>query len=116
MLFGRPPWENLTPLLFCLFINDLEQFLIDNSCRSVMLQDVNIPLCLSFILPLYADDTVLFADPAPELPSTLDSFSKYCKIGKLEVNFSKGRVLIFGRGLRIRNPAWRKHVCQKVSV
>lgn len=48
--------DALSPMLFLLFINDLENELLSNCCQSIELQDLNL-----FLL-LYADDTVLFSE------------------------------------------------------
>ena len=47
--------EALSPLLFSLFINDLEKEMVANCCNSLELQNLNL-----FLL-LFADDTVIFS-------------------------------------------------------
>ena len=54
--------ENLSPLLFALFSNDLETFLSDKSCGDVNIEFKydDIALYLKLFVLLYADDTVIF--------------------------------------------------------
>ncbi|XP_061174937.1 uncharacterized protein LOC133184104 isoform X3 [Saccostrea echinata] len=94
--------ENLSPFLFSLFINDLEDYLTRNqingfTCPSQQMQDdmfVMLKLCILF----YADDTVLMSESASDLQKSLDVFAEYCDIWKLRVNIAKTKVLIFSKG------------------
>ena len=56
--------ENLSPLLFSLYRNDLEQYLFNNNCKGFMYEsrENNIDLLCHFILLLYADDIAIFAN------------------------------------------------------
>ena len=47
---------------------------------------------------LYADDTVLFSDNGTDLQHSLVVFEDYCQRWKLNVNTSKTKIVIFGRG------------------
>ena len=101
--------ENLSPLLFSIYLNDLQSFLsrqvnglttlasegkeMDNIDESVMLK--------MFIL-LYADDTVICAETVDDLQRALDAMSKYCDKWALRMNSSKTKVLVFSRG-KIQN-------------
>ena len=53
--------ENLSPVFFALFLNDLESFLCDESCNGVNFefQCEEIALYLKLLVLLYADDTVV---------------------------------------------------------
>ena len=53
--------ENVLPVLFALFLNDLEAFLCDKSCNGVNFefQYDDITLYLKLLVLLYADDTVV---------------------------------------------------------
>ena len=54
--------ENLSPVFFALFLNDLESFLSDKSCNGVNFefQYDNITLYFKLLVLFYADDTVVF--------------------------------------------------------
>ena len=76
--------ENLSPLLFALFLNDfntcistkfhgLQMFTADNN-----LYNVNIDNELKLFSLLYADDTVILAESAHELQNVLNAAHEYC--------------------------------------
>ena len=56
--------ENLSPILFSLYLDDLEQFLLHKNLRGITLDIRNneITIYLRLFTLLYADDTVLMAD------------------------------------------------------
>ena len=93
--------ENLSLLLFALFVNDLECYLIENGCNFVN-KELNFDeriteyLKLLHVLKLYADTTVVFADNKLSLQKALDSLENYCKMWKLDVNCDKTKVLVHG--------------------
>ena len=60
--------ENLSPVLFALFLNDLESFLCDKSCNGVNFefQYDDRTLYLKLLVLLYADDTVVFGTDEKE--------------------------------------------------
>ena len=83
--------ENLSPVLFALYLNDLESFLLSNSCNGVNLNfesDQTI-LYLKLIVLLYADDTVIFGTDEKSFQDNLDMFFEYAVSWKLDVNLSK---------------------------
>ena len=43
---------------------------------------------------MYADDTVILAEPAQELQLALDAHNHYCKTWELTVNVSKTKVMV----------------------
>ena len=51
-----------------------------------------------FLILLYTDDTVLFSDNSNDMQHTLYVFEEYCKTWKLNVNISKIKIVVFGRG------------------
>lgn len=87
--------ESLSPLLFSLFINDMESELFSKGVQGITCDDVK--LCLL----LYADDSVLFADSRDALQEGLDHLHDYCQRWKLTVNTDKTKVLVFARGGRL---------------
>jgi len=72
--------EALSPVLFSLFINDMENELINSNCRSYQLQMLNL-----FIL-MYADDTVLFSEDIDDLQNMLNCVQRYTDKWNLSVN------------------------------
>ncbi len=93
--------ENLSPLLFSLYINDLEPYLLSNGCNGINLlfeNDTEFSILLHFLVLLYADDTVIFTDNPDNLQKSLDLFFDYCSTWKLKVNMSKTKIVIFGSG------------------
>ena len=104
--------ENLSPLLFAIFLNDIEEFFSEHGCKSLSLiekldRDARGPELDAFLklfILLYADDTVLLADDESELQRLLDCLENYCVANKLSVNGSKTKVMVFCRSkARLRN-------------
>ena len=88
--------ENLSPIIFSLYLNDLKNYLSVNgaSCLEIYDNDLNVYLKL-FVL-LYADDTVVFATSEETLIQSLNLFSNYCNQWKLNINYDKTKVIVFG--------------------
>ena len=103
---GLGQGENLSPVLFSLFLNDLKGFLTSNNvqglkipfalAQDVCLQDINNFLYL-FLL-LYADDTIVLAECPEHLQRALDMLKIYCEFWGLDINVRKTKVMIFSRG------------------
>ncbi|XP_061167256.1 uncharacterized protein LOC133176104 [Saccostrea echinata] len=90
--------ENLSPFLFSLYINDLEEFLSDRNI--IGLQSITdaieeeLYVYLKLFILLYADDTVILAETDVDLQKALDDFYLYCSQWKLNVN----KILVFSKG------------------
>ena len=80
---------NLSPTLFNLFINDLPD-IFNRSCTPVTLNDTELS-CL-----LYADDLVLLSESKAGLQNCLTKLDSYTKKWKLNINFKKSKVMVFG--------------------
>ena len=96
--------ENLSPVLFAIFLNDLVEFmshayngLYDISIAARLLDTDEVSVYFRLYLLLYADDTVILAESAPELQASLNAMYLYCQTWKLQVNISKTKVVIFSR-------------------
>ena len=103
--------ENLSPLLFSIYLNDLKLFLsekvlgldtIKNEAEKVSLSQDDIDVLYKLFILLYADDTVIFAESPQKLQIAIDSMFDYCQKWDLKINVSKTKVIIFSRG-KIRN-------------
>lgn len=85
--------ENLSPFLFSLYINDLENFLLEKNI--VGLQSISneieneLLLHLKLLILFYADDTVIMAESTEDLQNALNEFYSYCTQWKLNVNVIK---------------------------
>ena len=96
--------ENLSPILFSLFLNDLEHYILSNNDANITLSDLDLDVFLKIVVLLYADDTVLFATSEENLKSLLKTFIDYCNIWQLNINVDKTKVMVFGdRAKRKRN-------------
>ena len=92
--------ENLSPLLFSIFHNDLNDHL-----ETAHVNGVNIKynlddafLFLKLLILLYAGDTVIFSESGEDLQYALSQFGEYCHTWKLTINVSKTKVIIFSKG------------------
>lgn len=90
--------ENLSPLLFALYLNDLEAFLLHKNLSGITIDinDDEFFIYMRLFTLLYADDTALMADSPFELQNCLNAFFSYCKAWKLDINTSKTKIVIFG--------------------
>lgn len=95
---GLRQGENLSPILFSIFLNDLETYLQSNDNPGVEIECCNedIYFFTKLIVLLYADDTVLIADSPENLQKCIDDFVTYCQTWKLKINYDKTKIVIFG--------------------
>jgi hypothetical protein len=84
--------ESLSPFLFAMYINDLEEFLSIHGY-----QGVDITYIKLFLL-LYADDIILMSETSSGLQHGLDMLFEYCNRWKLKVNAVKTKVMVFKKG------------------
>ena len=87
--------ENLSPFLFALFVNDIEQFLLQSGCTPIELRGPDFQIFLKLLIIMYADDTVLFASSKENLQVCLNGLKGYCDKWKLQVNADKTKIIIF---------------------
>lgn len=93
-LLGVRQGESLSPLLFSMFINDMESELSNKGVEGITCDDLK--LCML----LYADDSVILAESRDGLQEGLDCLYDYCQRWKLTVNTDKTKVLVFCKGGR----------------
>ena len=105
--------EILSPILFALYINDLEGFLRDKgvsplggllkiSGEVVDFHDYELNFFIDLLTLFYADDTIIFADTSIGLQFALEELENYCNKWKLTVNEDKTKVMCITWG-RFRN-------------
>ena len=93
--------ENLSPLLFALFLNDFKIFLSEKyngltKITASIAEQLNVYLKIFCLL--YADDTIALAESAVQLQKALDGLFEYCNRWALNINLDKTKVIIFSRG------------------
>ena len=81
----------LSPLLFCLFISDLDYTLKSSSTGKIIIDQEEITVIM------FADDLVLLADSSEGLQQSLAVFQDYCNSWKLKINAEKSKVMIYAR-------------------
>ena len=87
--------ESLSPFLFSIYLNDIEEtFLLKG------IEGIDLGTCKICLL-LYADDIILFSKNAEGLQESLNVLAEYCDRWKLTVNSTKTKVMIFRKGGRI---------------
>ena len=106
--------ENLSPLLFAIFLNDFEYCLskkydglshLSNDVNE-LLSDDDVELFIKLYTLLYADDTIVLAESSEELQKALNAVFDYCKDWKLTVNTSKTKIVIFSNRKVLNYPAF----------
>ena len=98
---GVKQGENLSPFLFSLFLNDLEDFFVENDVESLSkiseLCHESIQMYVKLFIILYADDTALLSETIEGMKETLLCFEQYCERWRLKVNTSKTKVVVFSK-------------------
>ena len=91
----------MSPLLFSLFIGDLEEFLKDSTEGGFNLHNLNLALLL------FADDMVIIGNSPADLQHRLNRLVEYCTEWGLKINASKSKVIVFRkRGGIKQNEHW----------
>ena len=81
-----------SPMLFMMFLNDINQFINADLDGIFMVDDIKL-----FLL-LYADDQVIFAKSPEALQAMLLDLENYCNIWGLKINTTKTKTMIFEKG------------------
>ena len=87
---GVKQGECLSPFLFSMYINDLQEYLVSES-GGVTIGHIQM------LLLLYADDVVVFAKSSSELQQEMDKLFNYCNKWKLKLNTTKSKLLFSGK-------------------
>ena len=99
--------ENLSPLLFALFLADLKGCLADamaglhsltKESLKVGMSECEVNIMFKLFILLYADDTVICSETPENLQKGLDYMYEYCNVWKLKLNPKKCKMVIFSRG------------------
>ena len=85
--------ETLSPLLFALFLHDLESFMLERGIRGVSVNHLT-----EILLLAYADDIVFLADSYIGMKKVLKIFYEYCQVNKLSINLKKTKIILFQKG------------------
>jgi len=93
---GLKQGEVISPILFSLFLEDLELFMSDNCECGLTIDD------MTFILLLFADDMVILGNSIEDLQNSLNKLSEYCTKWGLEVNAGKTKIMVFRKRGRLR--------------
>ena len=91
----------LSPLLFGLVIDRLEQFLAERCPNSGTMVAGQLLRAL-----LYADDAVLICDSAQQLQALLDALSEFCTANCMRVNETKTHVVVFNSAFATGAPTF----------
>ena len=98
---GLKQGEVMSPILFSLFLEDLELFLQNDGNAGISIDEI----CL--ILMLFADDMVIISQSVSDLQKRLDLLHEYCLMWGLEVNSDKSKIMVFRkRGPVKTNERW----------
>ena len=99
--------ENLSPLLFAMYLNDLQQFMshrveglssMKQEAIDIGIDDSDADILFKMFILLYADDTVICSESPKMLQKALESMSEYCHMWKLNINVQKTKIIVFSRG------------------
>ena len=93
--------EIMSPILFSMFLTDVEMQLADNGNDGITLDQ------LTLYLLLFADDAVIFSETPEGLQKSLDNFEIYCQKWNLTVNVDKTKIVVFRKaGHLAHNESW----------
>ena len=71
--------DSLSPLLFAIFVNDLQSYLLQEGNNYLSLgRDARLENMLKLLISVYADDTVILADSPDKLRAAINGMEKYC--------------------------------------
>jgi hypothetical protein len=94
---GLMQGEVLSPLLFSMYVSEIEKILIDSGIAGVK---ISASLILQILL--FADDMVLMAGTPQQLQRKINLLKSYFEKLGLKVNLSKTKVMVFRKGGRVK--------------
>jgi exonuclease III len=86
---GIKQGDNLSPVLFNIFIDDIVKLFDSTMCGDVSLCGTPVNSLL------YADDLLIITTSPHDLQQSLDKLAEYCNTWKLEINTKKTKVIVF---------------------
>ena len=86
---GLRQGEVMSPILFSLFLEDLELFLQDDVNSGLNINDIML------LILLFADDMAVFGKTPEDLQRSLDLLKVYCGNWGLNVNTDKTKIMVF---------------------
>lgn len=100
--------ENLSPLLFSIYLNDVETTLFNDDCNgiNINISDDTTELMLKLLAIFYADDAALMSDNPEHFQYLLHKFGNYCKRWRLKINTAKTKIMILGGNSRSNNTSF----------
>lgn len=84
--------EITSPILFLLFLNDIELSLQRGMDAGITIDQI------SLFLLLFADDAAKFSESSEGLQASLNNLHEYCSKWNLTVNTNKTKIVVFRRG------------------
>ena len=94
-LLGVWQGECLSPFLFAMHLNDIE-----NTLRTNKFEGIKMGFTQMVIL-LYADDAVILSNSRDTLQQGLTILNEYCTKWKITVNTDKTKIVVFRKGGRL---------------
>ena len=84
--------ESISPFLFNLFLNDLDEGLSEGQFQGINIGNISLKTLL------YADDLALLSETREDLKVRLDILYDHCNRWKLTINTEKKSIIIFEKG------------------
>lgn len=88
-----------SPVIFCLFINDLVNYLRGTFDRGIFVTE---EIC-DLLALMYADDVSSFSETSIQLQRQINCISKFCENVNMQINLSKTKVIVFRNGGPLRS-------------
>ena len=107
---GLRQGEVLSPILFSLFIDDIESFLRHGNQNGLTINEITL------ILLLFADDMVILGNSPDEINRSLTLLSDYCTKWGLDVNIDKTKVVVFRKRGRLKHDELFMYKDQRLEI